>query len=181
MSSITNKPCCVGCGKEIVVLKCESCVQIAASNRLSVPKGDSQHQYALIEQVDDWECNAINKIQETADEARRLILKYTTDRISQVESKLIRLTDQLRQCRQENNFASKSAVQWREELAHLSKQLVTPSNITVRESFTPLVTKIYVDIPGKNASFQRKCNFSWVPYAGLSTIHEYVIQECVFC
>jgi hypothetical protein len=104
-------------------------------------------QHALIQQVDDWECNAINRIRQTVEEARRLILEHTTERISLIEAKLTKLTEQLRQCHQENHFISKNVSQWHDELSQLTKQLVIPSRITVEQVSTPLVTKIAVHIP----------------------------------
>jgi hypothetical protein len=166
------KTSCVTCGKEISVLKCESCWQTNCSSQSVVHCKETNkqsnetkinqevasegkvkaQQHALIQQVDDWECKAINQIRQTAEEARRLILKHTTDRISQVEEKLFKLGDQLRQCRQESNFDSKKVSQWQAELAQLSQQMVAPSNITVRQVSSPLMTKILVDIPGKSQS-----------------------------
>lgn len=48
----------------------------------------NSEKHALIQQVNDWECNSINEIRKTADEARQLILKHTTKRISEIETKL---------------------------------------------------------------------------------------------
>jgi chromosome segregation ATPase len=176
MSAITTKPCCVACGKEIPVLKCENCFQAAGSGQsvvhcqetnnqsdqargsqqtLKEQTANSQQPHALIQQVDDWECNSIKKIRQTADEARRLILKHTTERISEVEAKITKVTDQLRQCHRDNNFVSKNICEWQEELIRLSKQLVAPSSITVRQVFTPFVSKIHVDVPGKNSNYVR--------------------------
>ena len=101
----------------------------------------------LIQQVDDWECNALNQIRQTAEEARRLIIKHTTDRIRQVEMRLAQLTEQLRQCHQENNFIPQNVSQWHDELAQLTQQLIIPSTIEVRETSTPLVTNILIHIP----------------------------------
>jgi hypothetical protein len=163
MSAISTKPYCVTCGKEIIVLKCESCcrtscdtqlvVQCDATNKQSEAKVNQQiQQHALMQQVDDWECNAINRIRETAEEARRLILKHTTERISLITMKLTKLTEQLQQYQRANNFIAKTESQWQDELTQLSKQLVEPSSVTVRQLFTPLVTKIHVDIPGKDTT-----------------------------
>ncbi len=175
MSSITSKPCCITCRKEITVLKCETCFQRDWSSQLTVHcqetnEGNVNRQtlteqtaisqkHGLIQQVDDWECNSINQIRQTAEEARRLILQHTTERISEIEAKLTKLTDQLRQCHRENSFISRNISQWQEELARLTKQLVIPSSITVRQGFTPLVSKIHVDIPGKNAICGGKWSF----------------------
>jgi hypothetical protein len=159
MSVVVAKPCCVTCRKEITVLKCEGCWRTICNSTLIVQcqetlpqqKAKTQ-QHSLIQQVDDWECNAMNQIRQTAEEARRLILKHTTDRICQIEAKLTKLTEQLRECHLENNFIAKNVSQWQEELVHLTKQLTAPSSITVQQVSSPLVSKIIVDIPGKNFS-----------------------------
>lgn len=116
MSAISTKRYCVTCGKEITVFKCESCcrtscgtqlvVQCDATNKQSEAKVNQQ-----IQQVDDWECNAINRIRETAEEARRLILKHTTERISLITMKLTKLTEQLQQYQRANNFIAKTESQ----------------------------------------------------------------------
>ncbi len=147
MSSTTTKPCCATCGTEIPVLKCEGCRQIA---QLVISKEQQQH--ALIQQVNDWECNAMNQIRQTAEESRRLIREHTTDRVSQVEEKLLKLTDQLRLSREKNHFIPQTVSQWQADLVQLSKQLIAPSSITVREISSPLVTDIFVDIPGKDSN-----------------------------
>jgi hypothetical protein len=111
-----------------------------------------QQQHALIQQVNDWECNAMNQIRQTAEESRRLIREHTTDRVSQVEEKLLKLTDQLRLSREKNHFIPQTVSQWQADLVQLSKQLIAPSSITVREISSPLVTDIFVDIPGKDSN-----------------------------
>jgi len=167
MSATTSKPCCITCRKEITVLKCETCFQRDWSSQSTVHCQETNEgivnrqtlteqtaisqKHGLIQQVDDWECNSINQIRQTAEEARWLIVKHTTERISQIEEKLIKLTDQLRQCHQKNDFVSKNVREWQGDLAQLSKQLETPSTITVRQVSTPIFTKIHVDLPGKNA------------------------------
>jgi hypothetical protein len=116
----------------------------------SEEKVEAQQQHILIQQVDYWEFNAIKRIRQTAEEARRLILKHTTERISIIATKLNKLNEQLQQCQRENYFFGSNVSQWQDELIQLSKQLVAPSSITVRQISTPLVTKIHVDIPGKD-------------------------------
>ena len=165
MSAITTRVSCVSCRQEIALPKCEGCFQNDRNNQLAAhgQEGNRQlnaarvneQQHGLIKQVDDWECNSINQIQQTAAEARRVIRKHTTERVSEVETKLIQLTDQLQQCREGDSFVSRNVSQWQEELVQLSKQMVTPSNITVREVASPIVRKIHVDIPGKNVNRER--------------------------
>jgi hypothetical protein len=71
-----------------------------------------------------------------------------------MEMKLNKLTNQLRQSREENDFIETDLDQWKEELKQLSNELAKQSNITLRQESKPLVTKIYVDVPsGKYASY----------------------------
>jgi hypothetical protein len=130
----------------------QSAAQGQEGNRQLNEARANEQQHELIKQVDDWECNSINRIREIADEARRVVRKHTTERISQIKTELIQLTAQLGQGPGGDNFTSRNASHWQEKLAQLSEQMVTPSNITVREVAAPIVTKIHVDIPGKNVN-----------------------------
>ena len=60
--------------------------------------------HPLIQQIDKWEHDSIEKIRQTAEEARQLLLQHTTEHIQQLKIKLNKLTDQLRESRQENDF-----------------------------------------------------------------------------
>ena len=101
MSSTVAKLCCVSCGKEVNIVKCRNCWQANANdqsevqNALTSQTTRARQQHALIQQVNDWECNAINQIRETAEKARQLIIENTTGRISRVNSRLSQLSEQL--------------------------------------------------------------------------------------
>ena len=60
--------------------------------------------HLLIQQVDQWERDSINKIEKTAEEARQVLIKHTTDYIHQIETKLNKMTNQLREIHEENDF-----------------------------------------------------------------------------
>ncbi|CAF3766575.1 unnamed protein product [Rotaria sp. Silwood1] len=102
--------------------------------------------HILIQQINDWERDSIEKIQQTADEARKLLLKYTAKHILDVEIKLNKLTGQLRYSRQENDFIETDLHQWKKQLTQLTDEFNKPSNITIRQDSKALVNKIYVDI-----------------------------------
>ncbi len=100
----------------------------------------------MIQQIDRWERDSINKIRQTAQEARQLLLQHTTRHVKQMEVKLNKLTDQLRQGREENDFVETDLRHWNEELIQLTDELKKPSNITLRHDSKPFVTKLCVDI-----------------------------------
>jgi hypothetical protein len=66
-----------------------------------------------------------------------------------MEVKLNKLTDQLRESRQENDFIETDLQQWKQQLNLLKDELNKPSTITVTDDTTPLVTKICVSVAGK--------------------------------
>lgn len=166
MSLITTPPYCVRCGREITIVKCKSCWQADGSRRATAEQqeinvvGDLVNGYhetvveqtvqaqqrALIQQVDNWERDAMHKIRQTAEEARALIMKYSSHQICQIGEKISALGDQIRRSCDESDVISRSVSQWRDTLSELAQQLVVSPIITVKETSTPLVTKIVVNI-----------------------------------
>ena len=109
--------------------------------------------HSLIQQINEWEHDSIRKIQQTAKEAKQLIIKHTTEHITKIEIKLTRLTDQLRENREENDFVETDLNQWRKELKKLEQEFVKPSNISIQQDSIPLLTKIVVQTYGKDFIF----------------------------
>ena len=105
--------------------------------------------HALMQEIDQWEHDSIQKIRETAKEARELLLKHTGGYFNVMEVKLNELTDQLRESREENDFIETDIQQWKEQLKRLEDELHKPSEITVRHDLAPLVTKIGVSTSSK--------------------------------
>src|SRR5437764_345598 len=101
MATATGKARCVTCGKEKSSYKCGKCSQEFCFNYLTDHKQELSKQFdeleinrdifrqtltehtihpqkqSLIQQIDKWEHDSINKIQQIADEARQIVLKHT--------------------------------------------------------------------------------------------------------
>jgi DNA repair exonuclease SbcCD ATPase subunit len=168
--STSGKTRCVTCGKDKAIFKCGGCQQDFCYNHSTdhrqelgrqldelevtrdlfretlTEKTDQTQNLPLMQQIDQWERDSINKIRQTAEEAREDLIKYTDKHIRQTETKLHRLTDQLRQSREENDFVETDLQRWNEELTQLMNQLAKASNITVRQDSIPLISKISVDV-----------------------------------
>src|SRR5271170_7065754 len=69
-------------------------------------------QHPLIKQINRWEEESTHQIRQTAEEARQLVLQHIVDHTAQIEIRLKKLTDQLRQGRQENDFFETDLKQW---------------------------------------------------------------------
>jgi len=170
MTTATGRNHCVTCGKEKATFKCGGCSQEYCFNHLADHKQELSRQlddvivnrdlfrqtltehisksqkHELIQQIDQWERDSIKQIQKIAEEARQVVFKHTTEHIRELETKLNKLTEQLRQSREENDFFETDLCRWNNELACLTQELAKPSNINIRQDTTPLVTKIDVDI-----------------------------------
>ena len=133
MLSSTTKSCCVACGRETTVLKCRDCwkkgdnsqliTQFQAINDPVIEEKDKAQQHAWTEQVNEWESHALNQIRSMTEETRRLVLNYKSDHISQIIANLSKVTDQLRQCYEENNSIAQKISQEHEESVRLSRAL----------------------------------------------------------
>lgn len=170
MATATGRTRCVTCGKERSTFKCGGCSQEFCYNHLADHKQYlnkqldevevnrdlfrqtlSEHtskpeKQTLIKEIDKWEHDSINQIRQTANELRQTVLKHTTGYIREVETKLNKLTEQLRQSREENDFFETDLRRWNDELTQLTQELTKPSNINLRQDTIPLITKISVDV-----------------------------------
>lgn len=171
MATTISKTYCVTCGKDKVAYKCEGCLQTFCINHLSdhhrelglqldgiedkrnlvrqilteYTKNPQQH--ALIQQINQWEHESINKIRQTADKARQLLAQYVTEHINEMEVKLAELTRQLKVTRQENDFNELHVNQFNQQLKQLEEQLNKQSNISIRQDSSSFIGRISVVTP----------------------------------
>jgi chromosome segregation ATPase len=170
MSTARGRNPCISCGKEKATLRCGGCLQEFCFNHSTnhrqelskqleeveincdlfrqtfIEQTTDSQEYQLIKQINDWEHDSIKNIQQTAHEIKQILFNHTNENIKQIQVNLNNLTNQLRQCHQENDFHETDLQQWNEELAKLSKKLAKLSNITFRESSKSLINNISLDI-----------------------------------
>jgi hypothetical protein len=175
MATATGKGRCITCSKEKRVVRCEGCSQLFCFDHLPdhrqelsqqlddieihrdvfrqtlIEQTDDPNKHLLIKQIDQWEEDSIRKIQKIAKECRQLVLQHSSEHITNIEMNLTKLTDQLRQTRQENDFNEIDLQEFRQKLTKLSEELDKPKNISIQQNSSSLVNKISVVI------FSRKC------------------------
>ncbi|CAF1328170.1 unnamed protein product [Rotaria sordida] len=169
-AATTDRNFCGICRKAKGISKCEGCSKIFCYNHFVDHRQELNQQldevevtrdifqqtlsehaselkyHSLEQQINDWERDSIEKIWQTADEGRKLLLKYTAKSITDIEITLNQLTEQLKQSRQANDFVETDLCQWKEQLIQLTDELNKPSKITIRQDSKALVNKIYVAI-----------------------------------
>jgi hypothetical protein len=173
MTTAAGKTQCITCGKEKATSKCAGCLEDFCLNHLVehrqhlsqqlddievhrdlfqqilIQQRTEPQKHPLIQKIDQWEKDSIQKIQQTAEETRHILFIHTNKRINQIEEKLNKLTNQLRQNRQEDDIIEIDLQKWNEELKQMTEQFNKPLNITIEQSSTPLINKIHVNVLSK--------------------------------
>jgi hypothetical protein len=173
MATVIGKVRCVTCGKERATSKCAGCLQDFCFNHLGEHRQQLNKQldeievhrdlfrqtlteqtihrnkHPLIQQINKWEQESIQKIKETAEETRQLLVKHTNNNITDIEQKLNQLTNQIRLSREENDIIETDLQKWKEELQQMTEQLNKPSNIKIHQDSTTLINKIQVEFSGQ--------------------------------
>lgn len=169
MASATGKTRCRTCAKGNAILKCGGCAQDFCYNhfgdhrqllntkfeeievnrdifreKLSKQMVDMQ-KCSLMQQIDQWENESIDKIRQAAEEARQILRQHTNKHFQQAEVKLSDLTDQLKQSRGENDFVETDLQRWNEQLIQLTNELNLPL-YSLQQDTKPLVNQIHVKI-----------------------------------
>jgi len=173
-----DKARCIICGKDRSAVRCEGCLQIFCYNHLKDHRQELNKQLdeievnqnifrqtlaqqtidlkqnSLIKQIDEWKEDSIKMIQQTAEECKQLLLQYTTEHITNIEVNLNKLTEELRQIRQENDFNEIYLKQLNEKLSQLANELDQPPNISVHQDSASPINKIsVVASAGKSANY----------------------------
>ena len=146
-TATTNRNLCDTCGKAKGISKCEGCSKIFCYNHFGDHRQELNKQldeveinrdlfrqtlteqttepqkHALIQQINEWERDSIKKIRQTAKKLDKYYSNIQLNILTEIEVKLNKLTDQLRQSRQENDFVETDLHQWKEQLIQLQANL----------------------------------------------------------
>ncbi|CAF0742728.1 unnamed protein product [Adineta steineri] len=182
----TGKARCSICEKEKSTLRCEGCSQAFCYEHVADHRQQLSNQfdgietnrdvlrliltdqireaekYPLIQQIDKWEHDSINIIKRTAEEAKQQLIKLTTTHFTDIEVKLNKLTNQLRESRREDDFVETDLYQWNDELKKLKEQLDKPPNIVARQDAIPFVNKLCIGISAQLYIPTIDINTKWI-------------------
>ncbi|CAF1116806.1 unnamed protein product [Rotaria sp. Silwood1] len=186
----TGKAKCFKCDKDKVVYLCEGCSQKFCLTDLTehhknhgieldkiitdcdafqqklIEQQVDQNQRVLIQQIDEWEKDSINKIKQTAEECRQISIKFTVDNIVVTKKELNKLITDCRQILQEDDFNEFHLDQLKKELEKLEKELNQVSNISIQEHPTSFINKISICGVNSNIPVDAKWAQSGVTVAG---------------
>ena len=172
MTTARHQTKCLVCGKDKVAYQCPGCLeefciehlvehQQQLKEQLDYVENDrnlflqtlldqisNPQKHSLIQQIHQWEESSIEKIEQTANEAKELVLKHTNEYMKKTETKLRKLTDEMRRIRDENNVSELNIDDLRRKLKELEEQLNQPENISIKidSSSSSFINRICVII-----------------------------------
>lgn len=166
----TGKGQCIKCGKKKSAVRCEGCQELFCFDHLTDHQQELSIQFdeiemnrdllrqtlteqinnpntsLLIKQINQWEEESIQRIKQTADECRQKLLQHTTTHFHQMEVNLVKLTDQIRHTRQENDFNEIDLRLLKERLTQLSEEISKPSYLSIEQNPAPFINGMTVNI-----------------------------------
>jgi len=171
-AAMTSRSDCFICKKEKVTYKCDGCSKRFCRQHLKDHENELEleldqienerntfrqtlsdqieqpNKHDFIQQINQWEQRSINKIQQTAEENRKLILKQMNENFEKIEIDLNLFTNEIKEIRQESDFNELNLIDLRNKLERLQEQLTNPANISLNEDnlSSSFINRIYVDI-----------------------------------
>ncbi|CAF0839862.1 unnamed protein product [Adineta steineri] len=117
------------------------------------------HDLSLVNQINQWEINSIEIIQQKAEECRELVIKSSQTFINNIEHEFNDLNKQIQQLQKENDFNEISLNDLRNQLVEITEEFNKPSNISIQQNSQTFISDISI-ISSKKPKFTK-----WKQYA----------------
>jgi len=107
----------------------------------------------LIQQINKWEQQSIEKIKQTADQSRQTLINYTNKVIINIQNKL---DNAIPTIPGKNQFNEIHLEEFKQKLNKLKEELDKPTNVSIQQESTAFINQIYVILPvheGNNILF----------------------------
>ncbi|CAF0844050.1 unnamed protein product [Adineta steineri] len=168
MAMANNKTQCFTCKKEKITYPCKGCskefcfTDLAEHKRIlndelnyiinnydqfkqtiNEQKQNLQNQ-ALVKQIDQWEINSIEKIQQKAQEYREILIKSSQTFINDIETKFNNLSEQIKQISEENEFNEINLNYLTNQLRKITEELNNPPNIPIKSHSQSFINEISI-------------------------------------
>ncbi|CAF0741953.1 unnamed protein product [Adineta ricciae] len=162
--STHRSQCCITCGKTAGVFLCPGCSEtfclvhtsehrhlleqqldeIILKEKNLTENTTDQHQRSLMEQVDQWEQQSIDKIHQTANNIRNQLVQHAHGYSHTIGEDLILLKKKLKHARDSGNYFEKDIREWTERLSQLKQSFVKQQNMRIEhvETLTSFIRKI---------------------------------------
>ncbi|CAF1373614.1 unnamed protein product [Adineta steineri] len=179
MAMANNKTLCFTCNKEKITYACEGCSKRFClihltehqqilneelnhiindydqfKQRINEQKQNPQN-HSLIKQINQWETNSIEIIQQKAQECITNVIKSSQIFINDIEMKFNNLSDQIKQIHKENEFNEINLIYLRNQLIKITQELNNPSNMSIRKNSQSFINDISIILLKNKKSIQK--------------------------
>ncbi|CAF0719615.1 unnamed protein product [Adineta steineri] len=111
--------------------------------RINEQKQNPQN-HSLIKQINQWERNSIEIIQQKAEDYREVLIKFVETFIYDIEIKFNDLSKQMKQIHEENEFNEINLNYLRNQLIEIIKELNNPSYISIQQDSAAFINEILI-------------------------------------
>ncbi|CAF1251603.1 unnamed protein product [Adineta steineri] len=109
-----------------------------------IQQKQNSHNSSLTEQINQWETNSVHQIQQTAEECRKTLIKLTQTLIDDVEKKFIKLSEKLKEIREEDECNEIDLNNSQLKLTQITEEFLQSSNISIKEDSQEFIKRISV-------------------------------------
>ncbi|CAF1158301.1 unnamed protein product [Adineta steineri] len=178
MAMANNKTQCSTCNKEKITYPCKGCSkefclmdltehkQILSDElnlitneynefkqRINEQKQNPQNDL-LIKQIDEWEANSIDIIQQKAQQCRKIAMGCLPTFLTDIEKKFNDLSEQIKQIHHENDFNEINLIYLRNQLLKITQELNNPSKISIQHDSQSFINEISI-ISSRESKFNK--------------------------
>ncbi|CAF1073124.1 unnamed protein product [Adineta steineri] len=179
MAMANNKTQCFICNKDKITYSCDGCLQRFClihlsehqqrlneelnhiiddynefEERLINERKQNPHNLSLINQIDQWEINSVDKIKQKAKDCREIIIKSSQTFLNDIENRFNNLSEQIKQIREENEFNEINLKYLTNQLMKINQELNNPSNISIQQESQVFINEISI-ISSKKPKFNK--------------------------
>ena len=108
-----------------------------------IEQNQNEQNALLSKQIDQWEKNAIEKIQQTAKESRQRLSQCTKALVNEIKEEFSRLNEQIKQ-HTEDGFDETDLEDLKNELEEITDEYLDSSNISLQHHSTTFIHRISI-------------------------------------
>ncbi|CAF1425296.1 unnamed protein product [Adineta steineri] len=178
MTTVNNRKRCFTCSSENNTYTCEGCSKRFCSRhipehqqrlneglnhitddynefrqRINEQK-QNPHNHSLLKQINQWERNSVEKIQQKAQECRESVIKSSQAYINDIEKKCNDLTKQIKHFQKETDFNEINLNHLTNQLIEITQELNNPSNIFIKQDSQSFIHDISI-VSSKKPTFNK--------------------------
>ena len=171
MTTVSNRTICLTCNKHKITYICQGCSECFCFDHLLQHRTDLHEQlhliesayknfrqnieekrndstkYSLIKQVDQWEKDSIEKIQQIAQEFREKLIDHSNQFLFGIEEHVHQLIEQTKRLRQKNEFNEINLNNFKQKLNESRTELAQLPMIFTKNEPTSTIESISLNVP----------------------------------